>query len=186
MSPEDPTQGGLSLDDADELVDREDVEYVEPDRSFADEKFEGLRERYGEIKGVFQLGVVEDGAVLLWRYDDWAPMGSEVQQADGWVETAEWWFEDVTGVPIGVTAIERLERSTFRREGAEDDSFLADSVFLRASLAEEAQAFREDPTLAAHVREEHDPEDLPEMGWFEAVPEGVHENHVDHVELFLE
>lgn len=186
MSREEPTQGGLSLPDADELLDRGDVEYVEPDRSFEDERFEGLRERYAEIAGVFQLGVVEDGEVLLWRYDDWAPMGSEVQQDDGWVETAEWWFEDITGVPIEVTAIERLERSTFRRAGDEEDSFHADSVFLRASLADEAPAFREDPTLAAHVREEHDPEDLPEMDWFEAVPEGVHENHIDHVELFLE
>jgi hypothetical protein len=185
MSPEDLSQGGLSLADADELLDCEDVEYVEPDRAFEDETFERLRERYGEITGVFQLGVVEDGAVLLWRYDDWAPMGSEVQQADGWVETAEWWFEDVTGVPIEVTGIERLERSTFRREGDGTDSFVADSVFLRASLADEVPSFREDPTLAAHVREEHDPADLPEMGWFEAVPEGVHENHVDHVELFL-
>lgn len=175
--------------DADELVDREDVEYVEPERSFEDEKFEGLRERYADIEGVFQLGVVEDGEVLLWRYDDWAPLGSEVQSGDGWVETAEWWFEDVTGVPIEVTAIERLERSTFRRAGDEGDSFLADSVFLRGSLAgdeETVDAFRANPTLAEHVRAEHDPGDLPELRWFEEVTGGVHPNHVDHVELFLE
>lgn len=190
-TPDDDAPPVETLPDPDSLRARDDVEYLERERAFDAEKFERLRERYDGIDGVVQVGVTTHaGSVLLMKYGrdgQWAPPGGDVRPGDDWAAAARRGIEELTGVAVRVDAVERLERTEFRREGDPADSFTADSLFVRASLADDERAFRENPEIPAALDHEYfgDGDDLS-LAWFDEVPADVSPNHADHVRIFLD
>jgi ADP-ribose pyrophosphatase YjhB (NUDIX family) len=176
-----------SVPGLDALRDRDGVAFVESTRSFEQRTFEALRQRYRSIDGVVKVGVTtDDGAVLLAGQETWAPPGGNVETGEDWAAAARRAIEDLAGVAVTVDDVARVEETYFCLAGDEDSRFLAPNVLFGASLADDEPDFLDDPTVADDLDDPvyGDGEDV-ELGWFDAVPEDVHPNHADHVELFL-
>jgi ADP-ribose pyrophosphatase YjhB (NUDIX family) len=181
-----PTADRLSLTDPDRLRDRESIEVIEGERTFEEEQFYGLRRRYGAIEGVVQVGITDDdGRVLLLGSGAYAPPGGDVERGEDWVDAAERSMEELLGVGVRVESVERAEFTDFCLEGDEDERFRADSVFFEASVVD-APDFLADPTLPEDMEHKYfaDPDGM-DLAWFDEVTDAVHENHRDHVALFL-
>lgn len=177
-----------SIADLNTLRDRDDVEFVRGTRTFERRKFEALRDRYEAIDGVVMTGVTnDDGEVLLVGPDPWVPLGDEVGPGGDWAAAARRGVEELTGVAVEIDDVELVEESDFCLDGDEDSRFTAPCVSFSASLADDVPAFLDEPTVADDL--DHplygDGEGV-ELGWFGAVPEDAHPNHVEHVRLFLE
>ena len=168
------------------LRDRDDVEFVEDERTFPDETFEGLRERYDAIEGVVQVGITtDDGEVLLWGDDTVAPPGGDVETGEDWAAAARRAMEALTGQRVAVDRPVLVEWTQFCRESDESERFPAPSVHFEASLVDPDSAFLGEPAVPADF--EHPMfEDDPVLDWYEGVPENVHENHAHHVELYVD
>ncbi|MFB6068580.1 MAG: hypothetical protein ABEJ90_01475 [Halobacterium sp.] len=175
-----------SFDDPAELRARDGVEVVDRQRPMPDEKFEALRDRYDAIEGVVQVALTDgDGRVLLWGVEDAAPPGGSVDGGEDWVAAAQSAMEDVTGQAVRVEEPVFLEVTEFHREGDESESFPAPSVHFAASLVDSDEAFVEDPSVPEGFEHPMFEED-PELDWYAAVTDDVHENHRHHVERYLE
>lgn len=177
-----------SLADPTALRDRADVVYEEVTRDLEREKFEGLRERYDAIDGIAQVGVTtSDGRLLLQAWDGdsaWAPPGGDVEPGQDWVVAARRSIEHLIGVDVVIDDAELLEHLTFRLAGEAGTSFSSYGVSFSASLVDEESTFATDPTLSDDL-------DIPDdydvaLGWFDGVPEGVNENHVQDIEILLD
>lgn len=170
--------------DPDSLRKLEAVPVVEKERTFEQEKFEGLRRRYEQIDGVVLVGVTaDDGAVLLKGDDTWSPPGASVEPGEDWTDAARRGIEELTGVEIEIDSPELVEITDFCLEDDESVRFPAASVHFEASLATDATAFREDPTFAEDLHEYFDGK---ELGWFDEVPDDAHPNHEEHVRLYFD
>lgn len=190
---DEPTSTELPIEpitDLERVRNRSDVEYVQTRRAFPPDSFENLRARYNSIAGVHQVGVTTaDGAVLLIGGETWSPLGGEVLPGEDWGAIARVEIETVTGVGIDIHDVERVVDGEFYSEANEEDRFIAPCVFFSASLRdpESEEAFLENPTFATDL-------DHPlygdgsgfRLGWFEAVPDDAHPNHVDDIQLFLD
>jgi len=176
-------QSTSSLTDPDALRDRDDVVVEERERPMPDEKFEALRERYDAIAGVVQVGLTNDGEVLLWGDEDAAPPGGSVGDGDDWVAAARDAMEALTGQSVSVDEPLLLEVTYFHREGDEGERFPAPSVHFAASLDNPDAEWVADPE-APEGYENPMFEGLPELDWYDST-EGVDENHAHHVEHYL-
>ena len=178
-----PTTDGLT--DPRTLRDRDDVEFVEDTRTFEAETFEGLRERYDAIDGVVQVGVTTDEAVLLWGEDTVAPPGGDVESDEDWAAAARRAMADLTGQQVEIDHPVLVEMTQFCREGDDSERFPAPSVHFEASLVDPDHEFLDDPAVPDDF--EHPMfDENPVLGWYDDVPEHVHENHAHHVELYLD
>ena len=168
------------------LRDRDDVAFVENERTFGDETFGGLRERYDAIDGVVQVGATNDaGEVLLWGEETVAPPGGDVGDGEDWAAAARRAMEDLTGQRVAIDRPLLVEWTQFCRESDESECFPAPSVHFAASLVDPDPAFLEGPA----VPEDFDHpmfDENPALGWHDSVPENVHENHAHHVELYVD
>lgn len=169
-----------------EKVDSVPVETVT--RTVDTEQFEALRDYYADISGVVQVGITTTDDELLLQGSEtdgqWAPPGGHVKPDEDWVEAAQRRMETQTGTGISIDGIELLEHLAFELESDPGTSFTSYGVSFRASLADPASSFREDPAIVEHpqLSETHD----QTFSWFSSVPEDANENHVDHIELFIE
>jgi ADP-ribose pyrophosphatase YjhB (NUDIX family) len=183
MTDDDPPSTVSSLDHPTDLYDCDDVPSFDHTRDLAGGQFERMREHHATIDGVVGVGVRDGGALLMVRHGDggWAPTGGQVQPGEDWADAARRGVLELTGQAVDLEAVKRVEHITFRREDG-DGTFETDSVLFRATLADPAPSFREDPTPAADR-----PADYPvDLGWFETVPDDVNPNHEDHVRLLLD
>lgn len=154
------------------------------------ETFEGVRKRYDAIDGVVMVGVTgSDGAVLLQGEETVVPPGGDVEPGEDWLDAAARNVEELTGQPVAVDGAKLVEYTTWTEAGGEE-SFRTASVHVEATLdqdADGAETFRADPTPPAVVEHKYYQDDeAPTFGWYDTVPESVHENHVEHVELYLD
>lgn len=185
--PEASTDDRLPFSDPEDLRDREGVEVVEGERTFDSEQFAALRRRYAAIEGVVQVGITnDDGEVLLVGPEEWAPPGGDVERGEEWAEAARRNMEQLLGVDVRIDSVERVEFTDFRLADDEDERFRADSVFFGASVVD-APEFVADPELPDDMTHKYfeDPDDMA-VAWFGEVTDAVHDNHEDHVRLFLE
>lgn len=153
-------------------------------RELPPENFEAARSHYDNIDGVVQIGITDpDGRVLLMgspEDGEWAPPGGPVEPGADWVGAARMTMENQTGTEVTIEETVLLEELIFHEEGSEE-RFSSHGVSFRASVEDET--FIEEPTLVEHP---HLPEDTDEtFEWFDSVPEDAHENHIEHIELFL-
>ena len=185
---DDPTTSdGVSietLDDPESLRDGT-VPVEEVDRVVPAAQFEGLREHYDNVAGVVQVGITdEDGRVLLQgspEDGDWAPPGGPVEPGADWVAAAKRTMESQTGVDIEIRDVRLLERLRFRPADGEET---VSSWGVTFGAAVEDERFLRDPEIVDHpyLPAEHE----QTFAWFDAVPEDANNNHVEHVELFVE
>ena len=181
-SSTEPTESRL---DFETVRARGDVPVRTTERTFERDSFEALRERYDAIAGVVQVGVVADGAVLLAGDDVWSPLGGEVLPGEDWAAAVREVLEPVLGRELVVERPVGAVEGRFVLELNPDGSFTAPTAFFAATLAEADESFRENPRFPADL-------DHPmygdgfDLGWFESVPEDVHSNHVEDVELLLD
>lgn len=175
-----------SLSDPESLRDREDVAFDEQSRSIDRETFEALRERYDAIDGVVQVGVTsDDGAVLLWGPDGWAPPGGDVEPGEDWAAAARRAIEELAGVSVDIDGPELVERIEFGVEDEADSRFPAYNVLFGASLPDDTGPADVEVVDDLDHPYFDDGTDL-ELAWFDEVPEDAHANHEDHVRLFLD
>jgi hypothetical protein len=180
---------GLDAFEAPEtLHERDDVAYVERDRTVPAEQFEALRERDAVLDGIVQFGIRrDDGRVLLAGDDAYAPVGGDVMPGDDWTTAAADAMADVTGQAVRVEDVVAFERTTFRPEGDDDGAVRADCAFFVASLVDPDPAFLDAPSF-------RDGLDHPLYGgdtdlslaWVDGVTDEVNENHAQHVEWLLD
>lgn len=163
------------------------VRVEERTRELEREKFDGLRKRYDAIDGVVMVGVTTtDGEVLLLGEETVVPLGGDVEPGEDWLAAACRNVEELTGQPVSVEEAKLVEYTTWRSAGGEA-SFRTATVHFEASLEADAPEFRAQPTPPADVEHKHYQEnERPTLGWYDGVPEAVHENHVEHVELYLD
>lgn len=176
--------------DLGKLRGRDDVERVETTRSFASPSFENLEARFDAIAGVTQVGVTaDDGHVLLAGDETWSPPGTDVLPGEEWAVTTRRQLESILGVDLELDGVALLEDAIFNHEDDDSRQFLAPCVSFEASLTdantEQSRAFREHPTVAEDLDHPLYGDDAYALGWFDSIPEDVHPNHVEHVELFL-
>lgn len=173
------------------LRDRDDVAVEADERDLPPEKFDALRERYEQLAGVTQFGITDgDGAVLLAGEESYAPLGGNVRPDEDWVAATERaasaLFDDVD---VRVDRAAQFERTTFRHADDPDQSFPADSVLFEGSVVADdptdVDAFLAAPSFAADLEHPMYGDDA-DLAWFDAVTDDVHENHVQHVESFLD
>jgi len=178
---------GVTAPDPEAVAARDGVAVDERTRAFPDEQFDALRDRYNQIDGVVMVGVTrDDGAVLLQGGDDWSPPGGEVDPGQDWASAAVAAVEALTGVEVTVEAAELVEYIEFHREGDSDDSFRAAILHFGASLASDADSFREEPTVADDWdHPAFDPATL-DLAWFDAMPTDADSNHEDHIALYFD
>jgi len=163
------------------------VRVEERTREIPSEKFEGLGERYDAIDGVVMVGVTTaDGDVLLLGEETVVPCGGDVEPGEDWRAAACRNVEELTGRSVSVDEAKLVEYTTWQN-ATSDASFRTASVHFEASLDAEAPEFRANPTPPADVEHEHyQGDDRPTLGWYDGVPESVHENHVEHVEMYFD
>lgn len=173
--------------DLDELRSRSDVEHICTERAFPPESFENLRARYDAIAGVYQVGITtDDGAVLLVGTETLSLPGGEVLPGEAWSTAARSDLETVLGTRIDIDSPVRVLDGEFYSETAPDERFVAPSVFFEATLREPAASFLDDPAFADDLDHPlYGDGSAYRLGWFEQVPDDVHPNHVDDVELLL-
>lgn len=176
------------LSDPETLVDRGDVPVTEVERTLGGERFEGMREHYSRIDGVVQVGITTDDGQLLLQGSEtagqWAPPGGPVGPGQDWVEAARQTMETQTGVELTVDSVELCERLTFRCEDDPTEQFSAYGVSFAASPVAADAGFLDDPAIVDHP---HLPPDHDQtFAWFDGVPDDANENHVEHIERFLD
>lgn len=185
-----------SFTDPETLRERDDVRFVEAERTFEREQFEGLRKRYRAIAGVAMVGVTtDDGEVLLWGEENVSPPGGSVPADEDWVATACDMVASVVGQQVEIDDVELVEWTRFRL--ADDDaasivddetaSFPAPVVHFSASLVDPDPAFLDAPAVPEDFEHElFEDDDPPTLDWYDGMPEDVHPNHEDHVALYLD
>ncbi|QPV63875.1 NUDIX domain-containing protein [Halosimplex litoreum] len=177
----------VTAPDPETVAARDGVTVDERTRAFPDEQFDALRDRYERIDGVVLVGVTrDDGAVLLQGGDNWSPPGGEVDPGQDWASAAESAVGALTGVEVTVEAAELVEYNEFHREGDSDDSFRAPVVHFGASLAGDADSFREDPTVADDWDHPAFNPEAVDLAWFDAVPADADPSHEDHIALYFD
>jgi len=183
-----------SLADPTDLRDDPDVLTTSREREFPREQYEALAERYDELDGVVQVGLLRsDGAALLQRHDEseqWHPPGGNVAQEQDWVVAARETIEALTGQQVAIDEAVLYGRQTFlpATDPEAAEPVLAETVVFGASLVEATDGFEEEPTLASEL--DHplygDGEEIGlELAWFESVPEAVDPNHREEIELLV-
>lgn len=157
----------------------------EIDRVVPAAQFERLREHYDSVAGVVQVGITdEDGRVLLQgspEDGEWAPPGGPVEPGADWVAAAERTMEAQTGVDVEIHDVRLLERLRFSTEDGEET---VSSWGVTFGAAAEDEQFLRNPEIVDHPYLPPDHEQT--FAWFEAVPEDANDNHVEHIELFVE
>jgi ADP-ribose pyrophosphatase YjhB (NUDIX family) len=171
----------------DTLRERDDVPVVETERTAPPEAFEGMAANYEACEGTVDVGVVDDGRLLLVDHGAPGPVGGDVEPGEHWATAARRRVEELTGVAVAVETPVRVECTTFVHPET-DEQFTVPTVEVLATLAgDDLEAFREDPqVLADPDHKYHDDGTDLDLGWHDAVPDDVHPNHEDQVRRFLE
>lgn len=175
------------MNDPESFLDRDDVATHEETRTFNQETFEALRDRYNVIDGVVQVGVTTNEKVLLMGPNEWAPPGGDVGSGEDWEAAARRVIEELTGVAIEIDTPELIERTIFHSESRGESPFEAYVVTYRASLAGDETGFIDDPQVADDLDNKYiEDEEAIELRWFGEIPKDAHPNHEDHIQLFFE
>lgn len=182
------SDGVESLTEPETLRERADVPDTEVRRTLDDRAFEGMQNHYSSIDGVVQVGVTtDDGRLLLQgsvESGNWAPPGGSIPPGEDWVTAARRTMETQTGVDIAIDTVELYEHLVFEHEDDPDRRFSAPGVSFAASVVDAPAEFLDDPDIVEHpqLAEDHD----QTFAWFETVPADARENHVEHIEMFLD
>jgi ADP-ribose pyrophosphatase YjhB (NUDIX family) len=177
-----------ALADPAALRDRDDVPETEVRRTLPDEAFEGLQEHYSSIDGVVQVGITApDGRLLLQGSTEsggWAPPGGAVSPGEDWVDAARRAMETQTGATVTIKTVELYEQLLFEHEDDSGRQFSAPGVSFSASVSDPPEGFFTDPDIVENPQlpDEHD----RTFAWFDSVPDDARQNHVEHIEMFLE
>ena len=188
MGEQTNSNGIESLANPETLRGRVDIPDREVRRTLGGQAFDGMRGHYSGIDGVVQVGITtDDGRLLLQGSAEsggWAPPGGSVRPGEDWVEAARRAMEKQTGVEVRVDTVELYEHLVFEHEDDTGRRFTAPGVSFAASVVDAPPGFLDDPDILNHPQlpEDHD----QTFAWFETVPDGARENHVEHIELFLE
>ena len=186
MTDEPTASDGVSietLDDPESLRDGT-VPVEEVNRVVSAAQFEGLREHYDDIAGVVQVGITdEDGRVLLQgspEDGDWAPPGSPVEpgRTESRLPNGRW--NHRLGSMSRPTMWccsngSSLVRRTARRPSPRGESRSAPPSRTSGSCGTPRSSI---------IR--ISPEHKRTFAWFDAVPEDANDNHVEHIERFIE
>ncbi len=177
-----------SIHDPATLIEREDIQFEEKTRSFDQEKFEALRDRYDSIAGVVQVGVVnENDDVLLLGPDEWVPPGGDVEVNEDWVTAARRAIDEWAGIAVDIDEVKLVELTNFHANGDDETQFSAYVVTFQATLANDNQEFLDEPTTAEDLNHKYVSDgEAVELAWFGEMPKDVHENHERHVRIFIE
>jgi NUDIX domain. len=147
-----------------------------------------MQSHYSSIDGVVQVGITtDDGELLLQGSAEsggWAPPGGSVRPGEDWVDAARRTMETQTGGEVTVDTVELYEHLVFEHEEESRRRFTAPGVSFAASMVDAPPGFFENPDIVDHPQlpDDHD----QTFGWFETVPDDARENHVEHIEMFLE
>lgn len=187
MTADTDTDDVASSGTIDHLRERDDVPVVETERTAPPEAFEGMAANYEACEGTVDVGVVDDGRLLLVDHGAPGPVGGDVEPGEDWATAARRRVEELAGVAVTVETPVRVEVTTFVHAES-DEQFTVPSVEVLATLADEdADGFREDPQVLPHPDHKYhdDGADL-DLAWHDDVPDGIPRGQAEQVERFLE
>lgn len=136
-----------------------------------------LFDHWTEKAGVVGVGVpTDDGEVLLMNGPHgWTLPYAETLPDDDWASVARRGVENLTGVGVEIDSVARASRVENRLVGSDETRRTYEVVFRAQPVADDALA----DEMAAGVSDES----IPEVGWFDDVPDGAgrHEDAEDEV-----
>ena len=150
----------------------EETERVDPD-------VDGVRADLAALDSHVVVGVTNDADEVLLMDDGehgWTLAAVPVETGDDWVAAGRRGVARLTDVSVAVDGVERVRRVDYHvGEEADPHATVYTAVVRGESVS--GRPVASDPTIAG------DP--IPDVGWFDAVPEGVAGPVADDIRQFL-
>lgn len=164
------------LTDPESLRDHPDVEFREERTVTQQTSFD----YFASIDGLAAVGITnEEGAILLMNSPHgWRLPYGPINPEEDWITGSQRIGENLTGVTITVSGVERVAKITHYIEGSRHESITYDVIFRAVPLT--GQPVASSPSFG--------PWDELELEWFDTVPEDAYWEHgdaVDDIRLFI-
>ncbi|AHZ23057.1 hypothetical protein E6P09_01815 [Haloferax mediterranei ATCC 33500] len=166
----------VTLEDPEQLRDRENIAFHEETHIVGHEEFESCRD---DLDSHVAVGVTNDASEVLLMDDGshgWTLTAFPAEPGDDWVATAREGVQSLIGVPVELDCPERVRRIDFQKEGTDQQTTIY-NVVCRA-VPVEGCPVASNPEL--------DGEALQDLRWFDEIPTECEGPIVEDIRLFVE